>query len=286
MTEFDYRGARKAIFASALRPNPRLVLLALLEYMPTAYPGKAKLRDETGLSVASIKRSLLDLERMGVLVVDRSKASTGHDSNTIVMADDWNSKLPVRGGLREPRIRRNPVSDRTPPEVCETPPGVHCEPTPGVCVNPKAGIQAGSKQEGKQRETPARGSNPSSGSRSSKSKSPKAIETLMPSDWQPTAEHIAFAGEQNLDIAIEVVKFKGHFDGKSAASWNGRFATWLGNAVTFAKRDADRTRASPRKVAPPQRGIDEHVQRGNWFDDEPTPQANPQSQLKLIEGMA
>ena len=108
MTEFDYRGARKAIFASALRPNPRLVLLALLEYMPTAYPGKAKLRDETGLSVASIKRSLLDLERMGVLVVDRSKASTGHDSNTIVMADDWNSKLPVRGGLREPRIRQNP----------------------------------------------------------------------------------------------------------------------------------------------------------------------------------
>jgi len=147
MSEFDYRGARKTILASALKPNPRLVLLVLIEYMPTAYPGKARLRDETGLSIASVKRSLQELECMEVLVVDRSKASTGRDSNVNALADGWDSKLPIRpparGALREPRIRENPVSEGTPRGSVRAPHGVQSDTPPGVCVNPKAGIQAG-----------------------------------------------------------------------------------------------------------------------------------------------
>src|SRR5664280_1442279 len=127
MSEFDYRGARKAVLASALKPNPRLVLLILIEYMPTAYPGKARLRNETGLSVASVKRSLQELECMGVLVVDRSKASTGRDSNVNALAEGWASKLPVRGAQTEPRIRKNPVQTEPPLGSVGTPPGVQSD---------------------------------------------------------------------------------------------------------------------------------------------------------------
>jgi hypothetical protein len=54
-------------------------------------------------------------------------------------------------------------------------------------------------------------------------------------DWQPTDEHRAFAREHGLDLGLEVTAFRGHFDGQPVKSPNGRFATWLANAVKFSR---------------------------------------------------
>ena len=60
-------------------------------------------------------------------------------------------------------------------------------------------------------------------------------ETELPEDWKPTDNHKAFAAAHGLDIEVEVVGFRGHYDGKTAVSWNGRFATWLAQSVKFSK---------------------------------------------------
>jgi hypothetical protein len=131
-------------------------------------------------------------------------------------------------------------------------------------VHPKTELKTKLKTELKTRETRA---TKRTGSGSSKSKKP---ETELPADWQPTTEHVEFAATHAIDLAIEVMKFRGYYDGKTALSWNGRFSTWLGNAVGFAK---DR---GPRKRQPVQQGLAEHVVFGS-VDDDPPPVALPRA---------
>lgn len=54
----------------------------------------------------------------------------------------------------------------------------------------------------------------------------------IPPDWTPTEAHRALAGEHGIDLALEAVAFRGYFDGQVVKSPNGRFSTWLANAVT------------------------------------------------------
>lgn len=114
--------------------------------------------------------------------------------------------------------------------------------------HPKQEGKQKTKQEGKQREN-ARESRRTP----SKSKKVKKPETELPEDWKPTEQHEAFAQEHRIDLQLEVVKFKGYYDGRIAASWNGRFTTWLGNAVGFARE------RGPRKSQPIQQGLAENV---------------------------
>jgi hypothetical protein len=75
-------------------------------------------------------------------------------------------------------------------------------------------------------------------------------EMPIPEDWTPTEAHRKIASSYGLDIALEEIKFRGHFDGQMLKSWNGRFSTWLANAAGYAKQNNIGNRG--RAVKPPQ----------------------------------
>jgi hypothetical protein len=61
----------------------------------------------------------------------------------------------------------------------------------------------------------------------------------MPADWRPTPAQVAFADKRGLDLPLEVSKFKLHYDGKTTASWAGRFTSWLKQSASWSvERDA------------------------------------------------
>lgn len=66
---------------------------------------------------------------------------------------------------------------------------------------------------------------------------PPAVETSLPEDWTPTAEHVARARTSGLDIAREADLFRAKCADKqrTSASWNGAFTTWLIKAPDFAR---------------------------------------------------
>jgi len=78
------------------------------------------------------------------------------------------------------------------------------------------------------------------------------VETELPTDWAPTEAHAKFAADNGIDLALELMKFKGHFDGRKCLSWNGRFSTWIGNAVGYAREREGKGRPmqSPRMPQP------------------------------------
>ncbi len=69
----------------------------------------------------------------------------------------------------------------------------------------------------------------------SPTKASQKRETDLPSDWSPTKDHREFAAAHGLDVELEVVGFRGHFEGRKAISWNGRFATWLANQAKWKR---------------------------------------------------
>ncbi len=94
----------------------------------------------------------------------------------------------------------------------------------------EAGAEAGGLGEGKPpKPTKAR----------KKATRTKTIAHQMPADWAPTESHIKFAKEHpEIDLSLELVKFTGHWAGKTWKSWDGAFMKWLAQAVTYAKQDA------------------------------------------------
>ena len=69
---FDYRAARDAVFASSLPGALKLLALALIEFMPVCRPSVVTLAGHCGVERKTVLRALARLERMGVLVVERS----------------------------------------------------------------------------------------------------------------------------------------------------------------------------------------------------------------------
>lgn len=78
----------------------------------------------------------------------------------------------------------------------------------------------------------------------SKKREPLA-ETMLPTDWQPTTEHVAFAEKHDINLGREVFKFRAHYDGKFAKSWNGKFATWLARGVDFKEEREEKQASLP-----------------------------------------
>lgn len=75
----------------------------------------------------------------------------------------------------------------------------------------------------------------------------KAKEALMPPAWQPSAEHKAFASKHQLDLELEALGFRGHFEGKTSLSWNGRFTAWLTNQAKWSRERGGSRRAGPKQ---------------------------------------
>ncbi len=97
-------------------------------------------------------------------------------------------------------------------------------------------------------------------------------ETTLPVDWQPTEAHRAFAAQHGLALELEVVGFKGHFDGRTSASWNGRFATWLSNQAKWNRQRGSSRRGPVQqgRYQPPQVPEPEQPDLG-WLDSEGSP---------------
>lgn len=79
---------------------------------------------------------------------------------------------------------------------------------------------------------------------------PPSAETELTDDWKPTQEHAVRATKDQLNLEREVDRFRAHAKTNNtlAISWNGKFTTWLINAVEFRERDG---RAPPRRPAAP-----------------------------------
>lgn len=69
---YDYRAARDAVFGSALPGPLRLLVLALIEFMPNCKPSIATLSARCGVERKTAMRALARLERMGVISVERA----------------------------------------------------------------------------------------------------------------------------------------------------------------------------------------------------------------------
>lgn len=69
---YDYRGARDAVFASSLPGALKLLALSLIEFMPVCRPSVVTLAGHCGVERKTVLRALARLEKMGVLVVERS----------------------------------------------------------------------------------------------------------------------------------------------------------------------------------------------------------------------
>lgn len=54
----------------------------------------------------------------------------------------------------------------------------------------------------------------------------------IPSKWQPTPAHVAYATEHHLNLEAEATSFRGHAEtyDRRCASWNAAFSTWLRKA--------------------------------------------------------
>ena len=215
--------AQRAVFQSALRTNEKIVLLALLdrwsEKSPRPYPSAETLAADTSLHRASVLRAIEGLEAAGALSVDRAKRKNRYDLSATFAG------LPTSRGerlvtesdqsLRATGNRERPVAEGDLTSRTERPvPVAESDPK-----EPREGTQEGTQV--------ARGR---AGAR--KRAAP------IPPDWVPTEKHRAFALEHGLDLQLEVMAFQGHFEGQPVKSPNGRFSTWLANAVKFAQRDA------------------------------------------------
>lgn len=63
-------------------------------------------------------------------------------------------------------------------------------------------------------------------------------EHRLPSDWVPSKNHFDFAKEHNLDIEVQVDKFRDHAEthDRKVKRWNGAFTSWLKKAVEFGQQ--------------------------------------------------
>jgi len=75
----------------------------------------------------------------------------------------------------------------------------------------------------------------------------KAKDSLLPPEWQPSPEHKAFAGKHQLNLELEALGFRGHYEGKRVLSWNGRFTTWLTNQAKWSRERGGSRRTGPKQ---------------------------------------
>lgn len=67
--------------------------------------------------------------------------------------------------------------------------------------------------------------------------------TSLPPDWSPTEAHWMFASKHGMDrdaVLLEVVAFRGWYEGRKELSWNGRFTTWLAKSIKWRKEGKGR----------------------------------------------
>lgn len=235
--DFDLLKAQRRIFESNLRPLERLVGLALLDHWSRTrdtFPSVSRLAGWTGMGERSVIRSLQELERREAIMVSRRTGRSNRYDLGALLSKPVPLGHPCQGDTTA-RLAPPPLPERHPTTASLAPEGT---------------------QDGTQVKEPttarATKGSPTKGAR--KAKRSKQPEIPLPTDWQPTEAHRAYAAKHGLSIDFEVDSFKGWADGRAQVSWNGTFTTRLANQ---AKWNRER---GPRKG---QIGI----QRGGMNDD-------------------
>lgn len=239
---FDLLTAQRRVWMSGLGHTAKMVALALLDHWskrsPEPDPSVARLGQWTSLGRCAVMRALGELRAAGAITSTDVKGKRNQYSLLPLMGlpvaeGDRSSRETSLGEMRNRSSRETgPVSEEDTKEPRKEP---KKEPT-GI------GARDGSPtKEAKPKRTRA-----------------KAVEVALPADWTPTDAHRAFAAEHGLALELEAVAFKGHYEGRTAVSWNGRFATWLANQ---AKWNRER---GPRKAPPPQRGVIDETKAQSW----------------------
>jgi len=95
----------------------------------------------------------------------------------------------------------------------------------GFSVNGHGGLTEDSRWNGKE----------------GKGKEGNGRETLIPSNWKPTAEHVARARSLSVDLDREAESFRAHAEahGRKLVSWNGGFTQWLLKSTPAKKAPVD-----------------------------------------------
>lgn len=252
---FDPLGWHRAVLSleCTLAALERLVLLALVKHANgagQARPGLGTLANETGVSRRKVVMALHELERRGVLQRERQTRGEGYGSTRyqLPLAPPGRAldALPGRPVPSAPGALPAAV-----PSASHAPPVVHpmhsgsAPHAPELLRELPNGTTGGSSKPSKR--SPTKGS--------------QRRETELPSDWRPTEAHRSFAAEHGLDVELEALAFRGHFEGRSALSWNGRFTTWLANQAKWNRAKGREPKARKFGV---QRGVADEAEAESW----------------------
>jgi hypothetical protein len=253
---FNLIHAQRAVFRSELRSTEKLVALALLDHWSRStetFPSVQRLSDWTSLDRTSVMRALGGLEQRKAVTVTKRKGaanryalgqllllpvaesdrSEGEDTAEPVAQSDHSDGATSRSERPDEQANQSRRATRPVAESDLTSRGERHEGT----------------QEVTQRRNPriarAADGSPKEGVPKPKRKSSKASETHLPLDWQPTEANRAFAKQYGLDVELELVGFRGHYEGRSAVSWPGRFTTWLANQAKWNRQRTASSRKAP-----------------------------------------
>jgi hypothetical protein len=254
---FGLLQAQRAVFRSSIRAPEKLIALALLDHWSRGtetFPSVQRLASWTSLDRTAVMRALQGLEQRGAIIVTRRKGAPNRyelgqlsllpvaesdrsTSNPVAESDGAGTDVgPAPVAQSDQSLSTTSRSERHPP-VAESDHTSRSERHEGT-------------QEGTQTRNPfekpfALESSPTEGARKRNGRSkgkgkptaPAPAKLVpIPDDFQPTESHRAFAAKHGIDLELEVIGFKGHFENQRVASPNGRFTTWLTNQAKWNKQ--------------------------------------------------
>jgi hypothetical protein len=222
---------QRHIFESSVDASTKLVALALLNHWSRAtetFPSVARLAVWCSLNRTTVMRCLSTLKQLGAIEVktDKGRANRyelGQLSLLPVAPRDQSDNPTSRTTRPEPVAPRDPTSRTTRHEVIQEEIQEEIHTAVRVTDPPTKGVR--------------------------KARARSQSKTALPADWQPSEAHREYAKKHGLQLDLEVDAFKGHADGLTALSWNGKFTTWLANQAKW-----NRQRRNGRGKAVVQRG--------------------------------
>jgi hypothetical protein len=280
---FDLLLAQRCVFRSTLRAPEKLVGLALLDHWSRGsetFPSVQRLATWTSLDRTSVMRALQGLEQRGAILVTRRKGAPnryelGQLTLLPVAESDRSTSTPVAESdgsgtdVGPAPVAQSDQSLSTTSRTERHPPVAESDTTSRT--ERHEGTQEGTQTRNPLEKafalesSPTEGAPKRNGRSKGKGKRTGAAPTKLvpiPEDFQPTEEHRALAAKHGIDLELEVIGFKGHYDKQLVASPNGRFTTWLSNQ---AKWNRQRSRGGGRNGAVVlQRGGEIHERKPNW----------------------
>lgn len=203
----------KAVCQSDLKPTTKHVLLTLATYAgrqgEAVFPSVMQLVADTGLGESTVREHLKKAKASGWLETQPRHDGSGRQTSNLYHLAVPAGEGPGAGGSPSGQLEgEGPGAGG----------GTHRELDPHY-VEQTTGTDQGKKKRAR-----------------------KKKRTQVPDDFRPTADHLAYALQHELDVEDERERFVLYHqkEGTLAASWNASFSLWLRNAVKYRARDRER----------------------------------------------